>query len=72
MANSLNTNWLDNYAKVVKGKVTGEIVYLNAMDEELYNIAHASNPYGKTGKFDNEIVEARIKTKPGIRYCRGG
>jgi DNA-directed RNA polymerase subunit beta len=56
------------YAKVVKGKVTNEIVYLNAMDEELYNIAHASNPYGKDGKFDNDIVEARIKTRPGICY----
>lgn len=54
------------YAKVVKGKVTNEIVYLNAMDEELYNIAHASNPYDKNGKFTNEVVEARIKTKPGI------
>ena len=54
------------YAKVVKGKVTGEIEYLNAMDEERYNIAHASNPYEKNGKFTNEIVEARIKTRPGI------
>lgn len=55
------------YAKVVKGKVTGEIAYLNAMDEERYNIAHASNPYDqKTGKFSNDIVEARIKTRPGI------
>jgi DNA-directed RNA polymerase subunit beta len=54
------------YAKVVKGKVTGEIEYLNAMDEELYNIAHASNPYDKNGKFTNDIVEARIKTRPGI------
>ncbi|MFT7327871.1 MAG: DNA-directed RNA polymerase subunit beta [Crocinitomicaceae bacterium] len=54
------------YAKVIKGKVTGEIEYLNAMDEEKYNIAHASNPYEKNGKFTNEIVEARIKTRPGI------
>jgi len=54
------------YAKVVKGKVTGEIEYLNAMDEEKYNIAHASNPYDKNGKFVNDIVEARIKTRPGI------
>ncbi len=54
------------YAKVVKGKVTGEIEYLNAMDEEKYNIAHASNPYDKNGKFINDIVEARIKTRPGI------
>ena len=54
------------YAKVLKGKVTGEIEYLNAMDEERYNIAHASNPQDKNGKFSNEIVEARIKTRPGI------
>jgi DNA-directed RNA polymerase subunit beta len=58
------------YAKVEKGKVTGEIVYLNAMDEEKYNIAHASNPYEKNGKFTNEIVEARLKTRPGI--CNRG
>jgi DNA-directed RNA polymerase subunit beta len=54
------------YAKVAKGKVTGEIVYLNAMDEEKYNIAHASNPYEKNGTFINEVVEARLKTRPGI------
>ncbi|MCA9351312.1 DNA-directed RNA polymerase subunit beta, partial [Patescibacteria group bacterium] len=54
------------YAKVAKGKVTGEIEYLNAMDEERYNIAHASNGVDKNGKFVNEIVEARIKTRPGI------
>ena len=54
------------YAKVEKGKLTGEIVYLNAMDEERYNIAHASNPYSKDGKLSNEMVEARLKTRPGI------
>ena len=54
------------YAKVEKGKVTGEIVYLNAMDEERYNIAHASNPYDKNGKFTNDVVEARLGTRPGI------
>ena len=54
------------YAKVSKGKVTGEIEYLNAMDEERYNIAHASNAVDKNGKFTNEVVEARIKTRPGI------
>ncbi|MFT6361194.1 MAG: DNA-directed RNA polymerase subunit beta [Candidatus Paceibacteria bacterium] len=54
------------YAKVIKGKISGEIEYLNAMDEERYNIAHASNPQDKNGKFTNDIVEARIKTRPGI------
>ncbi len=54
------------YAKVVNGKVTNEIEYLNAMDEEKVVIAHASNAYDDNGNFKNEIVEARIKTKPGI------
>lgn len=54
------------YAKVEKGKITGEIVYLNAMEEEKYNIAHASNPYNEKGEFLDEFVEARVKTHPGI------
>lgn len=54
------------YAKVEKGKLTGEIVYLNAMDEEKYNIAHASNKYDEKKGFIGDIVEARLKTRPGI------
>ncbi len=54
------------YAKVEKGKLTGEIVYLNAMDEEKYNIAHASNKYDEKKGFVNDMVEARVKTQPGI------
>ncbi|MGB0925088.1 MAG: DNA-directed RNA polymerase subunit beta, partial [Minisyncoccia bacterium] len=54
------------YAKVEKGKLTGEIVYLNAQDEEKYNIAHASNNYDEKKGFTDKIVEARIKTRPGI------
>jgi DNA-directed RNA polymerase subunit beta len=33
------------YVKVEKGVITGEITYLNAMDEERYNIASASIEY---------------------------
>jgi DNA-directed RNA polymerase subunit beta len=54
------------YAKVKNGKVTGEIEYLNAVDEESVVIAHASNKVDDKGNFENDIVEARIKTKPGI------
>ncbi len=54
------------YAKVEKGKLTGEIVYLNAMDEEKYNIAHASNKYDEKKGFIDEMVEARLKTQPGL------
>ena len=53
------------YVKVTKGKITGEIVYLNALEEEKYNIAHAGIPYDENGKITEEKVEARIKTEPG-------
>lgn len=54
------------YAKVKNGKITGEIVYLNALEEEKYNIAHAGIPYDENGKITREKVEARIKTEPGM------
>jgi len=53
------------YIKVKNGKLTGEIVYLNALEEEKYNIAHAGIPYDENGKITEEKVEARIKTEPG-------
>ncbi len=53
------------YIKVKNGKITGEIVYLNALEEEKYNIAHAGIPYDEHGKITEEKVEARIKTEPG-------
>ena len=54
------------YVKVKKGVITGEIVYLNALEEEQYNIAHAGIPYDEDGKITKEKVEARIKTEPGM------
>jgi DNA-directed RNA polymerase subunit beta len=53
------------YVKVKNGKITSEIVYLNALQEEKYNIAHAGIPYDESGKITEEKVEARIKTEPG-------
>jgi DNA-directed RNA polymerase subunit beta len=53
------------YVKVKDGKITGEVVYLNALEEEKYNIAHAGIPYDENGKITEEKVEARIKTEPG-------
>ncbi|MSU44803.1 DNA-directed RNA polymerase subunit beta [Candidatus Nomurabacteria bacterium] len=53
------------YIKVQNGKITGEVVYLNALEEEKYNIAHAGIPYDANGKITEEKVEARIKTEPG-------
>ncbi len=54
------------YVKVKNAKITGEIVYLNALEEEKYNIAHAGIPYDQDGKITKEKVEARIKTEPGM------
>ncbi len=53
------------YVKVKNGKITGEMVYLNGLEEEKYNIAHSGIPYDENGKITQEIVEARIKTEPG-------
>lgn len=54
------------YIKVKNAKITGEIVYLNALEEEKYNIAHSGIPYDENGKITEEKVAGRVKTEPGI------
>ncbi|MCE9585440.1 DNA-directed RNA polymerase subunit beta [Candidatus Nomurabacteria bacterium] len=54
------------YLKVKNGKITGDIVYLNALEEEKYNIAHAGTPYSEDGKITDEKVASRVKTQPGL------
>jgi DNA-directed RNA polymerase subunit beta len=54
------------YVKVEKGRITGKIEYLNALEEEERVIAHAGLRYDKDGKITDAIVEARIKTQPGL------
>jgi len=54
------------YVKVKNGKITGEVVYLNALDEEKVNIAHAGIPYDENGTITEGMVEARIKNNPGM------
>lgn len=54
------------YRKVMKGKVTDEIVYLDAAEEEEAVIAHASMELTDAGKFKDADVQARIKGEPGI------
>ena len=53
------------YVKVKHGKLTHETVWLNALDEEKYKIAHGGTRL-KGDKIDEEIVEARIKGEPGV------
>src|SRR5690554_6147327 len=47
------------YRKVRDGKVTDDIEYLSAMDEEKYYIAQANAPLTKTGQFESEQVSVR-------------
>ncbi|MFQ5574348.1 MAG: DNA-directed RNA polymerase subunit beta, partial [Terriglobia bacterium] len=55
------------YRKVVKGKVTDEIDYLTADEEDQYTIAQANASFDdKTGLFDQERVLARGKDKVDV------
>ena len=54
------------YFKVNKGKVTDEIHYLNAFEEERFNIAHGGVPLDEKNNIIPEKVEARIKSEPGL------
>ncbi len=54
------------YLKIKNGKITGEIVWFNALEEEKYKIAQGSTKLDKSGKIINEIVESRIKGIPGV------
>lgn len=47
------------YRKVVNGKVTDEVEYLDAYEEDKLVIAHAAEPLTDQGHFAHERVEAR-------------
>jgi DNA-directed RNA polymerase subunit beta len=49
----------------VKAKVTDEVVYLDAAEEEAALIAGIGNEYDENGYFVNERVSARTQLKPG-------
>jgi DNA-directed RNA polymerase subunit beta len=54
------------YFKVEKGRVTSEIKYLNAYEEERYNIASGGVEIDEKGNILPKKVEARIKGEPGM------
>ena len=54
------------YRKVVDGRITPEIVYLDALEESRYNIAHAGIGYDEEGSIIDDDVEGRIKGHPSI------
>src|SRR6516225_3730547 len=47
------------YRKVVKGKVTDEVVYLSAMEEARYIIAQANAKLAPNGTFTEELIVCR-------------
>ncbi|NDE67976.1 DNA-directed RNA polymerase subunit beta [bacterium] len=54
------------YAKVKNGKVTDEIVYMNALEEENFKISHAATPVDAKGNITVDEVEVRLNGKPGL------
>ncbi len=54
------------YRRVTGGKITDELVYLNALEEEKYVIAHAGVRYDEAGRLSDEMVEVRNNAKPGL------
>ncbi len=49
------------YRKVKDGRVTKEVVYLNADEEDKFTIAQANAPINEKGEFVNERVKCRFK-----------
>lgn len=54
------------YRKVKNNKIINEIVYLDASEEERFNIASADINIGKDGLILDKQVNARIKGNPGF------
>ncbi len=54
------------YVKVVKGVITKEIVYMNALEEERYVIAHGGNEFGDDNKLVKAEIEVRRAGQPGL------
>ena len=54
------------YFKVANGKVTKELHYMSAYEEEKYNIAHGGVPIDDRGKIIPTRVAARTKGEPGL------
>ena len=52
------------YMKVVKGKITGEIIWMDASQEQRYGIAHAGVETDGAGRIKDERVEARVHGEP--------
>ncbi len=53
------------YAKVKNGKITDEIAWYDALEEEKYKITHAGSQRDQKGHIVEKMVEARVYGAPG-------
>ena len=54
------------YARVDNGVVTNDVIYLNGLEEQQYNIAHAVVPLDDNGKILVDQVEVRHNGEPSL------
>ncbi len=54
------------YFKVKDGKITDELHYMSAYEEEKYNIAHGGTPIDEKNRIISDKVVARAKGEPSI------
>jgi len=59
---------LTPYIRITKGKVTDEVIYMDATEEERYIIAQSGAVTDKSGKLTGDKVVARIKGEAGIAH----
>ncbi len=52
------------YVRVANGHVTGEVVYLNAAEEEKQIVAHGATKVADDGKIVEDMVEVRLNGSP--------
>ena len=52
------------YVRVKNSRITGDIEWMNAFDEEKYVIAHGGTKYDQDSKIIEKIVEARVGGNP--------
>ncbi|MCS7058542.1 MAG: DNA-directed RNA polymerase subunit beta [Meiothermus sp.] len=57
---------LTPYRRVVQGRVTDEVVYMTATEEDRYVIAQANTPLTPEGYFDTQQVVARKRGEPMV------
>ena len=57
------------YIRVKNSKVTGEVVYFNAAEEEKHAIAHGATKVAENGMIVDDVVDARVNGAP-VRIAR--